>query len=221
LQQLAEKLLKNKVGSIVAIEPKTGGIITMVSGPDYNPNDLSGAAFRKNYGKMVLDVSAPLLNRAIKGQYQPGSTYKPLEALIGLNEGVITPRSGIDCRGFYYNCGQPRKCLEKWPGHAANLRLAIAHSCNSFFINTYRLIVDNPKYKNTKDGYAAWKHYMNAFGYGGRLGVDLPSENGGNIPDTSVYNRVYRNAWNSCTNLTLGIGQDMMLVTPLQMANTM
>src|SRR5438309_463892 len=133
LQQLAEKLMTNKVGSIVALEPKSGGIITMVSGPDYNPNNLSGAEFKKHYGKIVLDVSSPLLNRAIKGLYQPGSTYKPLEALIGLNEGVITPRSGIDCRGIYYGCNRPVKCTEKWPGHAANLRLAIAHSCNSFF----------------------------------------------------------------------------------------
>lgn len=221
LQQLAEKLLKNKVGSVVALEPKSGGIITMVSGPDYNPNNLSGAEFKKHYGKMVLDVSSPLLNRAIKGLYPAGSTYKPIEALIGLNEGVITPRSGIGCSGNYYGCNRPVKCLEKWSGHAANLRLAIAHSCNSFFCNTYRLIVDNPKYGNVKDGYAVWKNYMNAFGYGNRLGVDLPSENGGNIPDTSKYNRVYRNSWNSCTNVTLGIGQDMMLATPLQIANAM
>jgi len=221
LQQLAEKMMANKVGSIVALEPRSGGIITMVSGPDYNPNDLSGSAFRKNYGKMVLDVSAPLLNRAIKGQYPAGSTYKPIEALIGLNEGVLTPRSGIGCSGAYYGCNRPVKCTEKWAGHADNLREAIAHSCNSFFSNAYRLIVDNPKYGNVKDGYANWKHYMNAFGYGDRLGVDLPSENKGNIPDTSKYNQVYRNSWNSCTNVTLGIGQDMMLVTPLQIANSM
>jgi penicillin-binding protein 2 len=221
LQQLAEKLMTNKVGSVVALEPKSGGIITMVSGPDYNPNNLAGAEFRKNYGKMVLDVSAPLLNRAIKGVYPAGSTYKPIEALIGLNEGVLTPRSGIGCSGMYYGCNRPVNCTEKWGGHADNLREAIAHSCNAFFCNAYRLIVDNPKYGGVKNGYAAWKHYMNAFGYGDRLGVDLPSENKGNIPDTSVYNRVYRNSWNSCTNVTLGIGQDMMLVTPLQIANSM
>src|SRR5215217_2764607 len=174
LQQLAEKLLKNKVGSIVALEPKSGGIITMVSGPDYNPNDLSGAEFKKHYGKMVLDVSAPLLNRAIKGLYPAGSTYKPLEALIGLSEGVITPRSGIGCSGAYYGCNRPVKCTEKWPGHAKDLRSAIAHSCNSFFSNTYRLIVDNDKYGGVKKGYNHWKEYMNNFGYGNRLGIDLP-----------------------------------------------
>lgn len=220
IQQLAEKLMANKVGSVVALEPKTGGIIAMVSGPNYNPNNLAGSDFKKNYSKLVLDVSAPLLNRAIKGQYPAGSTYKPMEALIALNEGVITPRSGIGCSGAYYGCNRPVKCTEKWGGHATNLRLAIAHSCNSFFSNAYRLIVDNPKYGGVKKGYSVWKDYMNAFGYGERLGVDLPSENKGNIPDTSVYNKVYRGSWNSCTNVTLGIGQDMMLATPLQIANT-
>jgi len=219
LQQLAEKLMTNKVGGVVAIEPKTGGIIAMVSGPNFNPNSLTGSEKRKNYAKLVLDVAAPLFNRAIKGQYPPGSTYKPLEALIGLNEGVINPRSGIGCSGAYYGCNRPVRCTEKWAGHAATLRLAIAHSCNSFFSNTYRLIVDNPKYGGVKKGYANWKEYMNALGYGDRLGVDLPSEDRGNIPDTAVYNNVYRGSWNSCTNVTLGIGQDMMQATPLQIAN--
>jgi penicillin-binding protein 2 len=132
---------------------------------------------------------------------------------------VITPASGISCLGAYYGCNRPVKCTEKWPGHAKDLRTAIAHSCNSFFSNAYRLIVDNPKYHNVKVGYAKWNEYMNQFGYGKRTGIDLPSEDKGNIPDTSVYNKVYRNSWNSCTNVTLGIGQDMMLATPLQIAN--
>ncbi|MEO6070669.1 MAG: penicillin-binding protein 2, partial [Chitinophagaceae bacterium] len=219
LQQLAEKLMTNKIGAVVAIEPKTGGIIAMVSGPNFNPNNLTGSEKKKNFSRLVLNVAAPLFNRSIKGQYPPGSTYKPLEALIGLNEGVITPRSGIACSGTYYGCRRPVNCTEKWSGHAANLRLAIAHSCNSFFSNTYRLIVDNPKYGGVKKGYAVWKDYMNALGYGGKLGVDLPSEDKGNIPDTSVYNNEYRGSWNSCTNVTLGIGQDKMQATPLQIAN--
>ncbi|WP_121352702.1 penicillin-binding protein 2 [Flavisolibacter nicotianae] len=219
LQQLAEKLLQNKVGAIVALEPQTGGILAMVSGPDYNPNELSGSEKQKNYSRLVLDVSGPLLNRAIKGQYPAGSTYKPLGALIGLDEGVITPQSGIGCSGAYYGCARPVRCTEKWAGHAANLRLAIANSCNSFFSMAYRVTVDNPRMGGVKKGYAKWKEYMNHFGYGAPLGVDLPSEDKGNIPDTSVYNKVYRGSWNSCTNVTLGIGQDMMLVTPLQMAN--
>ena len=221
LQQLAEKLLTNKVGAIVAIEPKTGGIIAMASGPTFSPNDLTGANFKKTYSKFVLDVSRPLFNRAIKGQYPAGSTYKPVAALIGLDEGVINPRSSIGCTGAYYGCARPVKCTEKWQGHAASLRLAIAHSCNSFFSMTYRLTVDNPKLGGVKAGYAKWKEYVNAFGYGHQLGVDLPSEDKGNIPDTSVYNKEYHNSWNSCTNVTLGIGQDKMTVTPLQIANAM
>ncbi len=219
VQQLAEKLMSGKVGGIVAIEPRTGGIIAMVSGPNFDPNELTGPSKQKNYGKLVLNVAGPLLNRAIKGTYPAGSTYKPIEALIALDEGVITPASGIACSGTYYGCNRPVNCTEKWPGHAKDLRTAIAHSCNSFFSNAYRLIVDNPQYGNVKLGYSKWNEYMNKFGYGKRLGLDLPSEDRGNIPDTTVYNKVYNNSWNSCTNVTLGIGQDMMLATPLQIAN--
>jgi penicillin-binding protein 2 len=219
LQQLAEKLLKNKIGAIVAVEPKSGGILAMASGPDYDPNNLTGSIKQKNYGKLVLDVSRPLFNRAIKGQYPAGSTYKPLGALIGLDEGVITPASGYPCRGAYLSCKRPVRCTESWAGHAANLRLAIAHSCNSFFSNTLRLTIDNPRIGNVRKGLTKWDEYMHAFGYGHRLGVDIPNENGGNIPDTSAYDKSYHKQWNSCTMVTLGIGQDKMLVTPLQIAN--
>jgi penicillin-binding protein 2 len=222
VQQLAEKLMTNKVGAVVAIEPKTGGIISMVSGPNFSPSALTGSAFRKNYGKMVLDVAGPLLNRAIKGEYPPGSTFKPIGGLVALDEGLITPSYGYGCGGRYYACGIGKPaCTHSGGGHAANLRLAIANSCNSYFTHIYRMVVDNPKYGDVEKGYERWKEYLNDFGLGVRLGVDLPSENDGNVPDTSVYNRVYRNSWNSCTNLTLGIGQDMMLSTPLQLANAM
>jgi penicillin-binding protein 2 len=221
LQQLAEKLMKNKVGSIVAIDPKTGGILAMVSAPDYNPNDLTGYNKKKNYSKMALDVAGPLLNRAISGRYPAGSTYKPLGALIALEEGVITPQSGIFCRGTYYGCNRPVNCTEKWPGHADNLRESIAFSCNAFFANTYRLTIDKPGNGGVKNGYAKWKNYLNAFGMGHKLGVDLPSENAGNVADTSWYNKTYHGSWNSCTNVSNGIGQGEMLITPLQMANIM
>jgi penicillin-binding protein 2 len=222
IQQLAEKLMTNKVGAVVAIEPKTGGIIAMVSGPNFSPDALTGSNFKKTYSKFVLDVSRPLLNRAIKGQYPPGSTFKPLGALVALDEGLITPSFGYPCTGRYYACGHGKPaCTHSNPGHAANLRLAIANSCNSYFAHVYRLAADNPKYGNVKDGYEKWKEYMNAFGLGIRLGVDLPSEDRGNIPDTSAYNKEYRNVWNSCTNLTLGIGQDRMTATPIQLANAM
>lgn len=221
VQQLAERLLKNKVGAVVAIEPKTGGIIAMASGPNYNPNDLTGPEKQKNYGRMALDVAAPLFNRAIKGQYPAGSTYKPIGALVALDEGVITPAFGIGCAGAYHGCNRPVRCTEKFAGHASDLRTAIAWSCNSFFCDVLRKTVDNPAYRNPRTGLTKWKEYMSKFGLGHRLGVDLPSEDGGNIPDTTQYDKEYRGSWNSCTMVTLGIGQDKMTVTPLQMANSM
>lgn len=222
LQQMAEQLMTNKVGAVVALDPKTGGILAMASGPTFDPNELTGPDKAKNYSRLVLDVSAPLFNRAIKGQYPPGSTFKPLGALVALDEGVITPSFGFACPGRYTLCGIGKPaCTHSGGGHAANLRLSIANSCNSYYAHVYRLAVDNPKYHNVKDGYMKWKEYMNAFGLGIRLGVDLPSEDRGNIPDTAAYNREYRGAWNSCTNLTLGIGQDKMTATPLQLANSM
>jgi len=221
LQQLAERLLAGKTGAIVAIEPSTGGILAMASGPNYDPNSLTGPEKQTNYARLALDVSSPMLNRAIKGQYPAGSTYKPIGALIGLDEGVINSASGIGCLGAYLACSKPVKCDEKVPGHAANLRLAIAHSCNSFFCNTFRLTIDNPEYHSTRLGLMKWKEYVNAFGLGHRLGVDLPSEDGGNIPDTTAYDKEYNRSWNSCSMVTMGIGQDKMNVTPLQMANAM
>jgi penicillin-binding protein 2 len=219
LQQLAERLLYGKTGAVVAIEPSTGGILAMASGPGFDPNSLTGPNKQANYAKLVLDASGPLLNRAIKGQYAPGSTYKPVGALIGLDEGVITPASGINCLGSYNACDRPVKCDEHAPGHAANLRLAIAHSCNSFFCNTFRLEIDNPEFHSVRRGLTKWKEYVNAFGLGNRVGVDLPSEDRGNIPDTTAYDKSYNHAWNSCTMVTMGIGQDKMEATPLQIAN--
>jgi penicillin-binding protein 2 len=222
LQQLAEKLMTNKVGALVALDPKTGGILAMTSGPTFNPNELTGPDKNRNYSRLVLDVAGPLLNRAIKGQYPPGSTFKPLGALVALDEGVITPEYGFPCPGRYFLCGHGKPaCTHAGGGHASNLRLAIANSCNSYFSHIYRLAVDNSKYGNVKNGYHKWKEYMNAFGLGIRLGIDLPSEDKANIPDTAAYNREYRGSWNSCTNLTLGIGQDRMTTTPLQLANAM
>lgn len=222
LQQMAEKLMSNKVGGLVAIDPKTGGILAMVSGPNFNPNDLTGSDGSKNYSKMVLDVTSPMLNRAINGKYEPGSTFKPLGALVALDEGVITPSYGFPCFGRYTLCGHGKPaCTHSGAGHAANLRLSIANSCNAYYAHVYRMTVDNPKYKNVKLGYLKWREYLNEFGLGVKLGIDLPSESPGSIPDTSVYNKENAGYWTSCTNLTLGIGQDKMQTTPLQMANAM
>jgi penicillin-binding protein 2 len=224
VQQLAEKLLENKIGSAVAINPKTGGIIAMASTPGYKPSELTGPDRRKNFSRLFLDTAAPLLNRAIKGQYPPGSTFKPLGGLIALDERLITPSYGYGCGGVYYACGIGKpKCTHNTPGHARNLRVALANSCNSYFTQVFRMAIDNPKYKNAQGGYLKWKEYMNSFGLGVRLGVDLPSEDKGNIPDTAAYNRDFGGfaRWNSCNILTLGIGQDRMTATPLQLANMM
>jgi len=221
VQMLAEKLMSNKLGAVVAIEPKTGGIIAMASGPTYDPNLLTGSQRRLNFSYLLTDTAKPLYNRAIKGQYPPGSTIKPMGAMIALDEGVITPSYGYSCGGAYMGCRRPIKCTHAGGGHAANLRLAMANSCNSYFSHIYRLAVDNPAFGTTVNGYLKWKSYANSFGMGVRLGVDLPSEDRGLIADTSLYNRMYRGSWNSCTNVFLGIGQGEMTATPLQMANLM
>ncbi|MEP6512410.1 MAG: penicillin-binding protein 2 [Parafilimonas sp.] len=223
LQQLAEKLLQNKIGGLVAINPKTGGILAMATGPTYDPNKLTGKERRKNFGALITDTARPLLNRAIKGQYPPGSTFKPMGALVALDEGIITPSYGYPCSGAYYACRRPVKCTHAWRGHAANLRLALANSCNAYFSNVFRMTIDNPAYPNAQAGYIKWKEYMNAFGLGVKLNTDIPGEDDGNIPDTAAYNKDFGGfaKWNSCNILTLGIGQDRMLVTPLQMANVM
>ncbi|MFN5375286.1 MAG: penicillin-binding protein 2 [Chitinophagaceae bacterium] len=221
VQVLAERLLKNKLGAIVAIEPQTGGIIAMASGPTYDPNQLTGNQRKNNFSWMLRDTARPLFNRAIKGQYPPGSTIKPAGALIALDEGVITPEYGLGCSGAYFGCRRPIKCTHENPGHASNLRLALSNSCNSYFSHIYRLAVDNPRLNGTTNGYLKWKQYMNSFGLGVKLGVDLPSEDKGLIADTSFYNRLYNRSWSSCTNVFLGIGQGEMQATPLQMANMM
>lgn len=221
VQELAERLLKNKLGAIVAIEPQTGGIIAMASGPTYDPNLLTGNLRKTNFSWMLRDTARPLFNRAIKGQYPPGSTIKPMGALIALDEGVITPQYGVSCGGAYLGCRRPIKCTHNNAGHASNLRIALANSCNSYFSHIYRLAVDNPKLNGTVNGYLKWKQYMNSFGLGVKLGIDIPSEDRGLIADTSFYNRLYRGYWNSCTNVFLGIGQGEMQATPLQMANLM
>ncbi len=221
LQLLAEKLFNDKLGGVVAIDPKTGGILAMASGPTFDPNDLTGPDFRKNYSKLVTQATNPLLNRAIKGQYPPGSTFKPIGGLIALDQNVITPAFGYPCGGRYYGCGSGKPaCTHHNAGHAANLRLATANSCNSYFTDIYRKVVDNPKYGNVKKGYEVWEGYMHNFGFGVKLGVDLPSEDKGNVTTVARYDKIYNNSWNSCTNLTLGIGQDQMLATPLQLANS-
>lgn len=221
VQQLAEKLMNGKVGSVVAIEPSTGGIIAMTSGPTYDPNELTGSESRKNFSRLFLDPASPLLNRGMQGVYPPGSTFKPLGALVALDEGLITPEFGYSCFGRYGPCGRPA-CTHSNAGHAANLSLSIANSCNSYYAHVFRMALDNNKIGNIEGGLMKWKEYMSGFGLGHRLGIDLPGEYAGYIPDTARYNKVFRKGgWSSCTIASLGIGQGEIQATPMQMANAM
>ena len=221
VQQLAEKLMNGKVGSVVAIEPKTGGIIAMTSGPTYDPNELTGSESRKNFSRLFLDPASPLLNRGMQGVYPPGSTFKPLGALVALDEGLITPEFGYSCFGRYGPCGRPA-CTHTNAGHAANLSLSIANSCNSYYAHVLSMALDNKKLGSIEAGLMKWKEYMSGFGLGHRLGIDLPGEYAGYIPDTARYNKVFRKGgWSSCTIASLGIGQGEIQATPMQMANAM
>ncbi len=221
LQQYGERLMANKIGSVVAIDPKTGGILTMVSSPTYDPNMLSGSNRAKNFGDLYLDAKKPLFNRAIRGEYQPGSTMKPLTGLLGLDIDVITPSFGYPCGGGYYSCGRRVGCTHSGGGHAANLRLALANSCNAYFVHLFRKIVDAEKFKNVKVGVQFWHDYYSAFGLGHPIGVDLPFEKGGLLPDSNMYNRMYPGPWNSCNIMFVGMGQGEVALTPLQLANAM
>ncbi len=221
LQALGEKFLKNKIGSIVAIDPQTGGILAMVSGPTFDPNLLTGSMGRKNFNKLFVDTVYPMLNRGMQAIYPPGSSMKPLTALMALDEGVITKDFGFPCHGGYVNCGRLIKCTHHNPGHAANLRLAIANSCNAYFVHLYRLAVDAPKWGGVKKGHQKWWGYMRDFGLGHPLGVDVPGEYPGRVADTVRINRLYNGYWNSCSELYVGMGQGNVSTTPLQMANAM
>ncbi len=221
LQQLGEKLMNNKVGSIVAIDPKTGGILAMVSSPTYNPALLTGAERRKNFSELYTDPRLPLLNRAVNANYSPGSTFKTLQALVGLHEGVITTNTTFSCSGAFYGCGsaKPMKCLD--PG-TFSLRSAITHSCNTYFANVMQRIINNPKFPSQDSSLSSWDNYMYAFGLGKRLGVDVPTEQKGNIPTPEDFNKLYgKGHWNYCTYRSVSIGQGEVNATPLQAANEM
>lgn len=220
LEQLGKKLLNNKKGAIVAIDPETGGILAMISSPDYPPGMLSGADMGNHYMQLLRNPAKPLFNRAIQAGYPPGSTFKPIDALVALDEKVITPAFGIHCTGAYYGCGHLLRCTEHWAGHSGNLELAITWSCNSYFFDIFRKIIDHTG--DPAQGLVDWNRYMHSFGLGHPLGIDLPGESGGNIPDTAYYNRYFgAGHWSSCTIVSCGIGQGEILETPLQMANAL
>lgn len=218
LQALGERLLEGKIGAIVAIEPQTGQILCMVSSPTYDPRLLEGRN-RSKYHKMLShNVWKPLLNRSIMGQYPPGSTFKTSQGLTFLTEGIITPGTQFPCHhGFYYR-GLHVGCH----GHASPLSIvpAISTSCNGFFCwGLYYMLSNRRKYKNVEEAMNTWRNYMVSMGFGYRLGIDLPGEKRGLIPNASFYDKAYNGSWNGLTVISIGIGQGEVNLTPLQIAN--
>ncbi len=215
LQAYGETLMKNKTGSIVAIEPATGEILTMVSSPSFDPNMLVGRQRSKNYGLLLHNPLKPLMNRAVSGLYPPGSSFKPVNALIALQEGVITQYTRFSCQGTE---SKPIACSHN---HRSPLVLedAIALSCNPYFWKTFNAIMHCPKYKNQHEAFHAWHDYVLRFGFGKRFSTDIPYERAGNIPDNAYFNKLYRGSWNALTVRSLSIGQGEILVTPFQLAN--
>lgn len=216
LQAYGELLMQNKKGSIVAIEPKTGEILTLVSAPTYDPNLLVGRERSKNYSVLNQDPIKPLFNRALMAKYPPGSTFKSINALIGLQEGVLTPQTLYSCRNGY-NSGRFHMGCHSHPS-PVNLEYSIQTSCNSYYSNVFRSIVD--KYPTAEEGYKKWRSYVLSFGLGKKTGIDLPNELNGFVPNTDYYDRYYlKGRWNSLTIVSLAIGQGELGFTPLQMAN--
>lgn len=222
LQAYGEELFEGKIGSVIAIDPKTGGILAMVSAPTFDPNLLSGGDLGRNFSKLYQLPTRPLFNRAVQAQYPPGSTFKPVTALVGLDVGAITPSFGLGCSGGYFGCGKRIGCTNTRGGHAANLKTAIATSCNSYFLHTFRLIVDSKNWAGGKrEGIQKWHDYLYDFGLGHALGVDITGEYKGSIPDAAYFDRIYNDSWNSCNMVGMGMGQGEIDMTPMQMANVM
>ncbi|HMP98713.1 MAG TPA: penicillin-binding transpeptidase domain-containing protein, partial [Cyclobacteriaceae bacterium] len=216
LQAYGEKLLKGKTGSIVAIEPKTGEILAFVSGSFYDPAMLTGRKFSSNFSELTRDSLKPLFNRPLMAMYPPGSIFKMVQSLIALQEGVISYETVFPCNRQLVNCHNH--------ANPSDLFGAIKNSCNPYFHQTFRRIINQNKSPNTfidsRIGLDTWKSYVDRFGLGKPLGVDLPSEKGGQMPSSALYNRIYgEGSWKFSTIYSLSIGQGEMLVTPLQMAN--
>jgi penicillin-binding protein 2 len=218
IQKLGEKLMKNKVGSIVAIEPSTGEILAFVSSPTYDPNELVGRERGNNISAMYKNPYSPLLIRPIQAYYPPGSSFKPLSALIALQEGIITPQTTFFCAGGYQAGGHWVGCTHHHG--TTNLSYGIEGSCNAYFCNVFNKLINQNGAKNTTATYLSWKNEVNKFGFGTKLDVDLPNERKGLVPAPARYDRTYgKNHWRANTIISLAIGQGELLATPLQMAN--
>ena len=218
LQALGERMLEGKIGAIVAIEPSTGEVLSMVSSPSYDPRMMVGRMRGKNHLRLSRNVWKPLLNRAIMGQYPPGSTFKTTQALTYLSEGIISQGTMFPCHhGFSYK-GLHVGCH----GHSSPLALteALSTSCNGYFCwGLYYMIGNRRKYRTVQDAMNVWRDYMVSMGFGYKLGIDLPGEKRGLIPNADYYDRAYKGSWNGLTIISISIGQGEVNLTPLQIAN--
>lgn len=218
LQEYADSLMMHKVGSVVAIEPSTGEVLTMVSAPSYDPSLLAGRNFSKYYQKLALDPLKPLINRPPSAYYRPGSTFKLVQALVGMQLGSLTPGS------VFTHAGAPVKCHSHNTSHN-DLHNAIQWSCNPYFYHAFRKILyDNTQgntYERSAQGLQRWSDLVANFGFGRKLGVDLNNEKKGNLPNVDYYNKVYKgeNTWKFSNIYSLSIGEGELVVSPLKMAN--
>ncbi|MEZ5071413.1 MAG: penicillin-binding protein 2 [Bacteroidales bacterium] len=218
LQEDGETLMKPYVGSIVALEPATGEVLAMVSAPSYGPELLVGRNLSREFSVLANDTTKPLFNRALMAQYPPGSTFKTIMGLIGLEEGVIQPTTEHNCfYGFYVGNIHTGCHLHDSP---LNLTEAIQNSCNTYFIQVFKSILQDPEFSRTSDAYARWREHLLSFGFTRPLGIELTNELQGNIPEVAYFDRIYgADHWNYLTIRSLAIGQGELLITPLQMAN--
>lgn len=216
LQQYGQLLMQNKVGSLVAIEPSTGEILTMVSSPGIDVEML--ADIGKHYTEIVSDPHKPMFNRAVQAPYPPGSVFKLVNGLIGLQEGVLKPEYTYPCnKGYYFGSHKLGCHAHRSP---LNLEEAIMMSCNGYFCYVMKNILENKKYKGPGEALDKWHEYLESFGFGHKLGSDFPSELGGTIPTSAYYNKIYgKGGWKFTTVISISIGQGEIGATPLQIAN--
>ncbi|QNN43198.1 penicillin-binding protein 2 [Pedobacter roseus] len=219
IQRLGEELMKNKVGAIVAIEPSTGEILAFVSSPGYDPNQFVGKDWGKNYMSLIANPYRPQIVRPIAGQYSPGSSFKPVDALVALQDGAIDPNTTFFCPGYYMAGNHKVKC-EHVDG-TINMQRGIARSCNTYFCHVFQSIITKNGMKNQRQTYANWHEQISKWGFGQKLGIDMPFEKKGIFYQGDHYDKIYGKRWGYTTVISQAIGQGEITSTPLQMANVM
>jgi penicillin-binding protein 2 len=221
LQAYGEKLMANKTGSVVAIEPKTGQILCMISMPTYDPNELTMTQGRGQvFSRLLTDPLKPFFDRTVMAKYPPGSIFKTVVSLAGMQEGAINPEAGFSCPGGYLYAGRLYKCHHS--GHLNNVVDAIAYSCNTYFMSKYRDVIDHFGFSNPQQGLDAFNKYLVEFGFGHQLGMDYPNESPGGFPTSQYYDKIYPKrlgGWKSPFIMSCGIGQGEIQLTTIQMAN--